>query len=465
MSLSTSIKSFSGQGFSLNGHAGVVKAADELAPLKKAVWVYLLLLIFEGGLRKWVLPGLATPLLIVRDPVALWLLVKAIKKGLLKGNNYLALMVFITVVSIITAVTLGHGNLFVAVYGARLTLLHFPLIFIIGRLFTRDEVLEIGKVILWISIPMTLLVAMQFYSPQSAWVNRGIGGDMEGGGFNGGALGYFRPPGTFSFTNGNVLFYSFVAPFVFYFWMYPKNVSRLLLIGATGALLVAIPLAISRNLFFQVAVTFFFLVIGISRNPKYLGKLMGAVIIGGIAFVIASQLSFFSTSITVFTTRFDGANESEGGIKGVLGDRYLGGMISALTSSPKLPFWGYGLGTGTSVGGTLLFGVAGLTIGEDEWGRVVAELGPALGLGMVFLRLGVAVKLAWLAYKRVTMGDLLPWMLASFALINISQGQWAQPAGLGFATISAGLMVASFNQPKEEEEKADVAPETTLVNL
>lgn len=462
MSLSTSIKSFEGSKFSLNGHTSTVKAADELLPLKKAVWVYLLLLFFEGALRKWVLPGLATPLLIVRDPVALWLLVKGIQKGLLKGNNYLALMVFITLVSIFTAVVLGHGNLFVAVYGARLTLLHFPLIFIIGRLFTRDDVLYIGKIILWISIPMTLLVALQFYSPQSAWVNRGIGGDMEGGGFNGGALGYFRPPGTFSFTNGNVLFFSFVAPFVFYFWIYPKQISRLLLLGSTGALLVAIPLAISRNLFFQVAVTFFFLVMGISRNPKYLGKLMGAVIIGAIAFIVASQLSFFSTSITVFTTRFDGANESEGGIKGVLGDRYLGGMLSALTSSPKLPFWGYGLGTGTSVGGTLLYGVAGLTIGEDEWGRIVAELGPALGLGMVFLRLSVAIKLAWLAYKRLTTGDMLPWLLASFALINMAQGQWAQPAGLGFAIVSAGLMIASFNESKQEEEEE---PVTALANV
>src|SRR3546814_1990531 len=42
--------------------------------LKQGIWVYFILLIFEGALRKWVLPGLATPLLVVRDPVALLLL-------------------------------------------------------------------------------------------------------------------------------------------------------------------------------------------------------------------------------------------------------------------------------------------------------------------------------------------------------------------------------------------------------
>ena len=35
------------------------------------LWTYFWLLIFEGALRKWVLPGLSNPLLIVRDPVAI----------------------------------------------------------------------------------------------------------------------------------------------------------------------------------------------------------------------------------------------------------------------------------------------------------------------------------------------------------------------------------------------------------
>ena len=68
---------------------------------------------------------------------------------------------------------------------------------------------------------MTLLIALQFYSPQSAWVNRGIGGDIKGGGFTG-ALGYFRPPGTFSFTTGVSQFFSFTAAFIIFFGLIPK---------------------------------------------------------------------------------------------------------------------------------------------------------------------------------------------------------------------------------------------------
>ena len=43
--------------------------------LKKLFWLYFLLLIFEGALRKWIVPQLSAPLLLVRDPVALWIIV------------------------------------------------------------------------------------------------------------------------------------------------------------------------------------------------------------------------------------------------------------------------------------------------------------------------------------------------------------------------------------------------------
>src|SRR5690606_40610218 len=133
------------------------------------------------------------------------------------------------------------------IHGARNLLLNLPLIFVIGSIFDREDVLEIGKVTLLIAIPMVIIIGLQFYSPQSAWINRGIGGDTEGGGFSG-AMGFYRPPGTFSFTNGNSLFWSFLAPFVIYFWLEKKGIYKLLLIAASVALLFSIPLSISRTL-------------------------------------------------------------------------------------------------------------------------------------------------------------------------------------------------------------------------
>ena len=39
--------------------------------IRKLIWVYFLLLLFEGALRKWFLPSLSQGLLIVRDPIVI----------------------------------------------------------------------------------------------------------------------------------------------------------------------------------------------------------------------------------------------------------------------------------------------------------------------------------------------------------------------------------------------------------
>ncbi|UFH53119.1 hypothetical protein [Spirosoma sp. KNUC1025] len=423
-----------------------VVESDTIRTLKKGVWLYFILLIFEGALRKWFLPGLSTPLLVIRDPVAIWLLFTAWRADLLPSTSYIAISVGIGLFGIFTALALGHGNLFVALYGARILLFHFPLMFLIGRVFNRDDVIQLGRITLWIAIPMTVLIALQFYSPQSAWVNRGVGGDMEGAGFSG-ALGYYRPPGTFSFTNGTTLFYGFASSFVVYFWLYPKGLNRIILIGATAGLLAAIPLSISRGLFFQVALALVFAVATVFNDPKYLGQILVSSIIILIAFTLLSYTSFFQTATKAFFTRFDVANKNEGGVEGVLIDRYLGGLVGSLKSSAQQPFFGYGIGTGTNVGSVFLAGKEGLSLGEGEWGRLIGELGPLLGLIIVFMRLKLSASIVMASIRRLKAGDLLPWMLLSFGLLIVPQGGWAQPTSLGFSIITGGVMLASFRSP------------------
>lgn len=425
------------------------QSQNSLSQLKKAVWIYFFLLIFEGALRKWVLPGLATPLLIIRDPLALWILFKVWEKGLMPSSPYLTGMVILGLLGILTALFFGHGSLPVAMFGARILVIQFPLIFAIGRIFDKEDVLEMGRILLWISIPMAILIALQFYSPQSAWVNRGVGGDSMGAGFSG-ANGFFRPPGTFSFTSGNSTFFAFVAAFVVYFWLNPA-VNKLVLVCATIAVLAAIPLSISRTLFFSIGISVFFAVVATLVNGKNAGKIIGAGIGIFIALAVLSQISFFQTATEAFTSRFTNANDTEGGLQGTIGDRYLGGMISALANSAQQPFFGYGIGMGTNVGSMLLTGDRKFLISEEEWGRVLGEMGTIMGLGVIFIRLGLSFKLTLHGFKKMRSGDLLPWMMLSFGLLVIPQGQWAQPTNLGFATLIGGLIIASMTNREKEE--------------
>jgi hypothetical protein len=415
--------------------------------LKKSIWVYFILLIFEGALRKWFLPGLSFPLLIVRDPVALFIVLTTWRYGLLPLTPYLFVTIFVGIICIFTALFLGHGSLPVALFGARIFLLHFPLIFAIGSIFTFDDVVKMGRVTLLISIPMTVLVFLQFYSPQSAWVNRGVGGALEGAGFSGSG-DFMRPPGTFSFTNGNTLFYSFTTPFIIYFSLNANKINKIVLLGSVIALIFAVPLSISRSLFFQVIISLLFTFMAIARKPENVGKILGFLVIGMVALVALSTIGSFQTATQAFTDRFETANEVEGGLNGVLLDRYLGGMIEAIQNSSELPFFGAGLGMGTNVGSSLLTGNITFLISEGEWGRLIGEMGPLMGILIIVIRVLFSLKLTIEGYKKIAFGNLLPWLLLSFALLNIPQGSWGQPTTLGFSALIGGLVLASFKTSK-----------------
>ncbi|MEO6639329.1 MAG: hypothetical protein ABIU30_25160, partial [Ferruginibacter sp.] len=124
--------------------------------------------------------------------------------------------------------------------------------------------------------------------------------------------------------------------------------------------------------------------------------------------------------------------------------------IKSITGSSGIPFFGYGIGMGTSVGGVLLSGDRVMLIyAEDEWARLTGEMGAVLGLAMIYIRLGLSYKLAVGAFRRLTAGDLLPWFLLSFCLLNLPQGQWGQPTSLGFTILIGGLSMASLKAPEK----------------
>jgi len=428
-------------------HTHITPANDPNLWLKRGIWIYFLLLIFEGALRKWFLPALATPLLVVRDPIAIWLIFTAWDKRLLPSSPLLNGMIGVGIAAILTALLFGHGNLFVAIFGARILLVHFPLIFVIGRVFDRADVLKLGNILLWLSIPMALLVALQFFSPQSAFVNRGVGGDTAGAGFSG-AMGYLRPPGTFSFTNGTHLFFGLTGAFVLYFWLNPKGINKLMLCGATIGLIAVIPLSISRSLAFTLAVVAAFALFTVIRKPQNLIRVLLACIGFGVIMAVLGNFRFFQTATDAFVYRFTTASFSEGGLRGTLTGRFLGGILGSISKSLEQPFFGYGIGMGTNVGSMLLTGDRKFLIAEEEWGRLIGEMGALLGFSAIIIRLLLSLKLFAFSFRYLKEGETLPWILLGFGLTVIPQGQWAQPTALGFSVLIGGLIIASTRNTK-----------------
>lgn len=424
------------------------KAMPNYNSIKIAIWLYFLLWIFEGALRKWILPSLATPLLVVRDPIAIFILLRAFYLNVKFVNPYIVFSLIFTLMSLAITLTFGHGNLFVGLYGARIMMLHFPLIFIIGSVFTKEDVVKIGRVLLVLNIVMTIIVYFQFSSPQTSFINVGVGGEGSAG-FSG-AMGYSRPPGTFSFTTGLSIFYTAVSVFVFYFWLSKDSCSKILLYSSTIALVVALPLTISRGAVVAVAIVGLFAIIASVTSVKMLSKVLITGFVFYIAFfVLQSYISIFNLGTEVFMDRVDAANRSTGsggGLKESIFLRVVNDFVGPFVDLFNQPMFAGNLGMGTNAGAQMLTGKISFLVSETEFGRLVGEQGIIFGAGMMFLRIFLAISIAIKSWNLPKEERLLPFIMCGAACSALFQGQWAQPSVLGYAIITVGLVMASLNK-------------------
>lgn len=416
---------------------------DENREIKIAIWIYFWLWLFEGALRKWFLPSLSNPLLIVRDPIALYILYKALVGRISFINNYILIGCFTTFLSIVFALLIGHQNLWVALFGARIMLIHFPLIFIIGEVFTKSDVDKFGQIMLFLLPWMTILISFQFYSPQSAWINRGLGGNLDGAGFSG-AMGYFRPPGTFSFITGVQMFYPLGAVFVFYYWLSNVKCNKVLLITASLSLAVALPISISRTAVFWVLFIAIMSVIGIvvMGRKRAVGSFIKFAIIGVLILILLQYTEIYQLGSEVFSARLKNANK--GGavtLKESIGDRMIENLIGPLFKLSAYDLIIGNLGMGTNAG-TRLLGKTGYLIGEIELERLFGERGLILGLIMYVLRVFLVLKFMFLAFLKLNEKLLLPWLLSGIIFFIMIRGHWGQPTALGFSVITCGLLIS-----------------------
>ena len=426
---------------------------DKLTLLKRGIWLYFILLIFEGAIRRWVLPGFSNPLLVVRDILAIYLLFKAFQANNFPNHVFVSIMMWLGVVSIFIAIFLGHGNVWVALFGSRIFIIQFPMLFLIGGVFTKDDVLEMGKWFLILAIPMAALVTLQFFSPQSAWINKGIGENIQAG--FAGANGYFRPPGTFSFITGLSSFFGLVAAFVFYFWLNTDKINRLLLLLSSFALLAAIPTSVSRTLFFECCISLLFFLCIQYAKPNFLRNMIqvffGIVLVS----ILIINLPVLTVQIQTLIARFENANKSsEDGFQGAVIDRFFNGFTNAFEKmDSQYLLTGEGIGKGTNVGAQLLEGKVSFLVAEGEWGRLLGESGIIIGIIVIFFRVSMSINYTYASFQRIRYGEYLPWMLSSYGLLHFLNTGWSTATSLGFYVLMGGLILASLKKEDELNSK------------
>ncbi len=418
-----------------------VMESDSLAGLRRLIWLYLILWLIEGGLRRWFLPGLATPLLLVRDPLVILIYMLAWSRQIFPANGFVFTGAVLGFSLLANALMLGHGNLLVALYGLRCDFLHVPLIFVIARVLRPNDLIALSKVAVWLAIPYTALLIAQFYQPQSAWVNRGVGGSLDGAGFSG-SEGRFRPPGTFSFITGTAELYPLLAACWFVLWLERKAPAWLMLISGM-AILVAIPISISRGLCLAVVIV---ALVGLGALLLQ-GRLSFQVILQAASAAVlipllALQLPAFKDGMTAFGSRWHDSTTDMGGFKEAIVYRVIDSLFGAFQD---VGYSGFGTGFSTNVGQMLLTSQVGFGASEAEWGRLFFDNGYILGGLLIAYRVALTGSIVLVALRAWRRGLPLSLVFASTCFIGLLEGQWGQTTTLGAAVIGAGLTLAAAN--------------------
>ena len=418
--------------------------------LKRLIWVYFFLLIFEGVFRKWLLPQFSDVLLVVRDPVVLLIYMVAIKARLFPRNNYILALGIIGILSWLVSLVVLEPYLplkplfLVTAFGFRSNFLHMPLIFVIGQALDVDDVKKLGRWVLIGLLPMCVLLAIQFNAAPDAFINRTAGlGETQQITAGGGKI---RPPGTFSFVSGVIFYAALSAAYLLYGALTRGVYKNWLLFGGGLALAVTIGVSGSRSVLLAVLVVVASLLLVIAVRPGAVNQFGRNLLIVVVVGLIVVRLPIFNEGVKVLTDRFsDVAQAEETSIAGGLVTRTLLPFTEGFLLLGRAPIGGYGLGIGTNGGAKFLTGRAIFLLTEGEWGRVVLESGPILGLAYLLWRTMITVKLGLFSYRQLKRGQLLPLLLYCSVFLALLTGQFGQPTNLGFAVFLSGLCLAAGN--------------------
>lgn len=421
----------------------MASANPQLKTLKNLIWAYLVLLLLEGALRKWVFPGLSNLLLIIRDPLVMLIYLLALSTRRFVFNGFVAANFLLAAASFCAGLILPDTSIAVILIGLRCYFLHLPLIFVMEKTLDKEDIWRMSKFLLWFAIPETILIAAQFSTPQSSWANRGLGGIMTEG-FSG-AEGHARPPGTFSFTTGVGAFYPLVVAALLGLWITRRKLPLYLSVVAAACVLLGIYMSINRT---NAVLCGWVLLVGsgaaIFALPNAPKQIVRIVMLVGLAALLASRLPQFNEGMEAFNSRWQSATGTNlSGFQSNIIMRFLDGISLPTGLLFDTPILGYGVGSGTQMAQGFMTGHHGFALGESEWPRLILEMGPMLGLAFILLRVSLCFKLIQVSYLALRQQNIWPALFAVEAVFMVINANWGQPTSLGFAVFASGLAFAS----------------------
>lgn len=416
------------------------------------VILFIITLIIEGILRKWILTPIQAPLVFLREPVLFIIYYKYIsffgfnKKWVLP---YVLFSFFLIPYAVLQSAYYEY-NPIVAAFGIRYYIMYIPLAFMMGDSLDERQLGRIVRFLLRVSIPISALVAVQFFSPVDSPINKDISDDSKNIFYV--VEGVVRPYGPFSFVAGQNNFAGMMTAILLIAIDQRKkyDLSIILLSVAGFCVLMQGALSGGRTYFGYLFLVFMSYIIAGLTSPKIsvgISRMMIAIVFA-VSFVFIFVV-VFPTSFDAMTSRQAAAQEQEGSTLG----RVLDGFLQFLEPLEEAPIFGFGLGAGTNMAaGFLPSGTSMFSFYENEWPRMIAELGPAIGLFILGLRIMLTI---WVGMKALLANHR--WnqpaglILFGYSGIVLLNGQVTlQNQLLSFCWISVGLVLAFSKKSKAE---------------
>jgi hypothetical protein len=406
---------------------------------------YAALVILEGSLRKWLLPGALNSLVaIARDPIALLLLWRGYRQGLFERDRLMLawlVLAFALALSGLFAQLSSAQPFTIWVFGLRTACLHFALIPIIARLIRPTTLQTILMRLLALAGPIALLMVWQYRSPVEAWVNRVA---LDGGSLLLAAGGRVRPPGPFSFATGSAEYFALINA-VLAGGLLSRTLSSRWLIYGIASSVVAASVSGSRLFWFYVLLVWagaFALRFARSfRLPDLERVFKRMALVATLTLVLAFTplRSFVAEGWQTTSVRFEEANAYDGGVLA----RGLGSLSVPEAILLNTPPWGYGLGLGTNFGARVRTGSVGFLLQENEWPRMLQESGLLAGSLFILFRLILAAVVATRAWAALGVGNALGAALFFSNLPILINGNIVRPTSMGFVVLSMAFSLAA----------------------
>jgi hypothetical protein len=387
---------------------------------KQAVQIALVLLIFEGAIRKWLVPGAQDLFYFAKDVFLLGAYAGFLRSPARQRHPPPAapvlygLLVAGAFLGVLQIFNPNLPNLLVGILGFKAYFFYVPLIFLLPAMFRSDQELAVQlRRYLLLAIPVGILAVAQFFSPPSSPLNTYARSTADAGSIaTFGSSTYVRVTATFSFISGYT-FYLLATVIFLLVWMANARWrlrGNLLMYGALGITLLGMLMSGSRGPVLLLAALFpFYWWLGVLREQGG-GGTFGRLLLG-LSLLAAALAWLGEDAIGAFYGRALGIED----------------VPARLTMPLEAPFhvigeagpFGLGIGATHQTAAAVTPGIPpyawlrGMLI-EVESGRIMLELG-AIGFAIIYLiriylaafALGQIFKLRTRFHRSLAVGSFL----------------------------------------------------------